>query len=182
MNTEDRGPYPPAVETPPEENAAADNAPPGTVPVGATPVETAPLEVFPPEAMPVEAPPATVGIIKPLVACVAAALVPGLGHAVLRKWDRALVFLGSISIMFALGLQLNGRLFSPDFSDLFAILKFIADAGTGSFYWLSWLRGMGIGDPAVYTYDFGNVFIYTAGLLNMLVIVDAFDIAMGRKP
>lgn len=126
--------------------------------------------------------PAEAGILKTLMACVAGVLVPGLGHAVLRKWDRALVFLGSISAMFALGLYMNGRLFNPDFSDLFSTLKFIADAGNGLLYWLSWLHGLGTGIPAAYTYDFGNVFIYTAGLLNMLVVVDAFDIAQGRKP
>jgi len=43
------------------------------------------------------------------------------------------------------------------------------------------MRGLGTGDPTAYTYDYANVFIYVAGLLNMLVIVDAFDIAMGRK-
>jgi hypothetical protein len=42
-------------------------------------------------------------------------------------------------------------------------------------------RGVAPGIPSAYTYDFGNVFLYTAGLLNMLVIVDAFDIAQGRK-
>jgi hypothetical protein len=129
----------------------------------------------------VTAPPAAGGILKTTLACIAGALVPGLGHAVLRKWDRAVVFLAAISTMFALGLHLNGSLFSPDFSDFFAILKFVAEAGAGLIYWLSWLRGMGTGDPAVYAYYFGNLFIYTAGLLNMLIIVDAFDIAMGRK-
>jgi hypothetical protein len=114
-------------------------------------------------------------------ACVAAALVPGLGHAVLLKWDRAIVFLVSIGVMFTIGIQLQGRLFSPDFSDLFSTLKFIADAGSGLLYWISWLRGLGGGEPSAYTYDFGNIFIYVAGLLNMLVIVDAFDIGMGRK-
>jgi hypothetical protein len=137
------------------------------------------MESYPPS---VQTLPAETGIFKTLAACVAGAVVPGLGHAVLRKWDRALVFLGSISLMFAVGLYLNGRLFNPDFSDLFSTLKFIADAGNGSLYWLSWLRGLGQGDPAAYTFDFGNVFIYTAGLLNMLVVVDAFDIAQGRKP
>ncbi len=122
------------------------------------------------------------GFLKTFGACAGGLVVPGLGHAILGKWDRALVFLASISCMFAFGLYLNGRLFGPDFSDAFAILKFIADAGTGSLYWFSWLRGLGSGAPATYTYDFGNVFIYTAGLLNMLVVVDAFDIALGRKP
>jgi len=118
---------------------------------------------------------------RTIFACAAGALLPGLGHAILLKWDRAVVFLVSISVMFAMGVQLRGRLFSPDFTDLFSILKFIADAGSGLLYWLCWLRGMGVGEPSAYTYDFGNIYIYAAGLLNMLVIVDAFDIGMGRK-
>jgi hypothetical protein len=122
------------------------------------------------------------GWLKGLAAGFAGALLPGLGHAVLRKWDRALVFLASITLMFVIGIRLRGRLFSPDFSDLFATLKFVADAGSGMLYWFAWVRGFGAGEPSAYTYDFGNVFVYVAGLLNMLIVVDAFDIAMGRKP
>lgn len=122
-----------------------------------------------------------VGVMKAIGVCVAGALVPGLGHAILQKWDRALVFLGSIAIMFVIGLRLEARLFPPDYSDLFSILKFVADAGAGLLYWISWIRGLGPGEPSAYSYDFGNVFLYVAGLLNMLVVVDAFDIAMGRK-
>jgi hypothetical protein len=122
------------------------------------------------------------GLPKVIAATVAGLLVPGLGHAVLQKWDRAIVFLCSITLMFAIGIYLDGRLFNPDFVDLFSTLKFLADAGSGLLYWLCWLRGMGAGSPSAYTYDFGNIFIYGAGLLNMLVTIDAFDIAMGRKP
>ncbi len=43
-------------------------------------------------------------VIKAIGACVAGALVPGLGHAVLKKWDRAIVFLSSIVLLFVLGL------------------------------------------------------------------------------
>lgn len=121
------------------------------------------------------------GVLKTTVACVAGVLIPGLGHALLNKWDRALVFFGSICVMFVFGLQLRARLFSPDFADLFSILKFAAEAGSGLLYWISWVSGLGPGDPAAYTYDFGNIFLYVAGLLNMLVVVDVFDIAMGRK-
>ena len=122
------------------------------------------------------------GIIRAVGAAAAGVVFPGLGHAVLQKWDRAVVFMTSIILMFVVGLKLQGRLFSPDFSDLFSTLKFLADAGSGALYWVAWLRGLGIGEPAAYTYDFGNVFVYVAGLLNMLVAVDAFDVAMGRKP
>jgi len=121
------------------------------------------------------------GAFKTLAACVAGAFIPGLGHALLAKWDRAIVFFGSIAIMLALGIHLQGRLFNPDFGDFFSALKFVAEAGSGLLYWIPWLRGMGTGDPTAYTYDYANVFIYVAGLLNLLVIVDTFDIAMGRK-
>lgn len=121
------------------------------------------------------------GAFKTLAACVAGICIPGLGHALLAKWERAIVFFGSILIMFGLGLHLHGRLFGPDFESFFAILKFLAQAGSGLLYWVSLLGGSGAGDPTTYTYDYANVFIYVAGLLNMLVVVDAFDIAMGRK-
>lgn len=121
------------------------------------------------------------GAFKTTVACVSGLLVPGLGHAILRKWDRALVFFVCIAIMMLLGIRLDGRLFGPEFGDLFSILKFVGDAGAGLLYWIPWLQGAGDGDPTAYTYDYANVFIYVAGLLNMLVVVDVFDIAMGRK-
>jgi len=119
---------------------------------------------------------------KTAVVCVAGALVPGLGHALLRKWDRAAVFFGCIAAMIIIGVQLDGCLFDPGFQNLYAILKFTADAGSGLLYWFPWMLGLGVGDPTAYSYDFANVFIYVAGLLNMLTVVDVFDIARGRKP
>jgi hypothetical protein len=119
---------------------------------------------------------------KTFAVCLAGACVPGLGHALLQKWDRALVFFASISIMLTIGISLHGRLFSPAFGDFFPTLKFLAEAGLGLFYWIPYLQGFGLGDPTAYTYDYANVYIYVAGLLNMLVIVDVFDIALGRKP
>jgi hypothetical protein len=121
------------------------------------------------------------GVAKTLAACVAGAFIPGLGHALLRKWDRAIVFFACIAIMLILGIRLHGRLFGPDFGDFFSTLKFIADAGSGLLYWIPWLGGSGVGNPTAYTYDYANIFIYVAGLLNMLVVVDVFDIALGRK-
>jgi hypothetical protein len=120
-------------------------------------------------------------VVMTFSACLAGAIVPGLGHALLRKWDRALVFFGCIAVMFVLGLQLDGRIFGPEFGDLFSTLKFLAEAGSGLFYWISLIQGLGVGVPTAYTFDYANVFMYVAGLLNMLVIVDVFDIAMGRK-
>ncbi len=39
----------------------------------------------------------------------------------------------------------------------------------------------GEGNVTNYGYEYGNTFLFTAGLLNMLIVVDAFDIARGRK-
>ena len=123
----------------------------------------------------------SVGFSKTLIACVAGALVPGLGHALLRKWDRAIVFFVSLSMMMALGIYLQGQLFTPVVGDFFATLKFFADAGSGLLYWIPWMLDLAKGDPRAYTYDYANVFIYVAGLLNMIIIIDVFDIALGRK-
>ena len=37
------------------------------------------------------------------------------------------------------------------------------------------------GTVTAVTYEYGNCFLIVAGLLNSLVVLDAFDIAMGRK-
>ena len=54
------------------------------------------------------------------------ALVPGLGHAVRGNGTVPLFSWEPSAAMFAFGLHLNGRLFGPDFTDLFSVLKFIA--------------------------------------------------------
>lgn len=43
------------------------------------------------------------------------------------------------------------------------------------------MRDAGAGTVTSVTYEYGNVFLIVAGLLNSLVILDAFDIGMGRK-
>jgi hypothetical protein len=42
--------------------------------------------------------------------------------------------------------------------------------------------GLGIGAMTSQSYDYGTTFLWVAGLLNFLIILDAFDIARGRKP
>ncbi len=118
---------------------------------------------------------------KATALCIAGLLVPGLGHALNGKWARAAGFFISISLMVTIGLQLRGRLFDPAFGDVFASLKFISEAGAGLLYWIPWFGGSGVGDPTAYTYDYANLFLYVAGLLNMLIAVDVFDISLGRK-
>jgi len=57
----------------------------------------------------------------------------------------------------------------------------VADVGVGLPYFVARTAGIGAGDVVAVTYEYGNTFIIAAGLLNMLVVLDAFDIAKGRK-
>ena len=112
--------------------------------------------------------------------CLAAWFVPGAGHLMLRKSGRALAFFLSVMTLFVCGLAMEGRLFGFSL-EFFGILKFLAGAGAGLPYLAAKLVGWGGGDVAGYGFEYGNTFLFTTGLLNMLVVVDAYDIAQGRK-
>ena len=60
-------------------------------------------------------------------------------------------------------------------------LAALANMGIGLPYILARVMGYGAGTVIAVTYEYGNTFLIVAGLLNMLVVIDAFDIAMGRK-
>jgi hypothetical protein len=83
--------------------------------------------------------------------------------------------------MFALGLALRGRLFPFDFSEPLVCLAAMADLGIGLPYFIASAMGYGAGDVRAVTYEYGNAFLIVAGLLNLLVVIDAYDVAMGRK-
>ena len=83
--------------------------------------------------------------------------------------------------MFACGLWLEGRLFPFEVSEPLVGLMALADLGNGIPYFIAKLASLGAGRPVAITYEYGNAFIITAGLMNMLVVLDAFDIAQGRK-
>ena len=119
-------------------------------------------------------------------------LVPGAGHLVLGKRGRALIFFLTITGAFVFGLGLNGHLYwpTPDPTasfrfDLITVLWFFTQIGSGLCYVVSYVMGFGTAPipqaAASPTFEYGNTFIILAGLLNYLVIHDAFDIAAGRK-
>ena len=124
-----------------------------------------------------------------VVAVVASWLVPGAGHLVLGQFGRALLFFVTIAGSFCLGLALQARLFwpTPDKDsflhyDLISLLWSFSQVGSGLCYIGSFLLGFGLKPrPEAATFDYGNAFTFLAGLLNYLVIHDAFDIAAGRK-
>lgn len=83
--------------------------------------------------------------------------------------------------MFTTGLWLEGRLFSFDGREPFGILLAFADVGIGVPYVIARFFDLGTGQVVAATYEHGNTFLVVAGLLNLLVVLDAYDIAEGRK-
>lgn len=123
------------------------------------------------------------------VAGAAAWFVPGLGHVLLNKWGRAILMGGAVWVCFFVGLAMGGHLFdlSTDGSSvLLQVPPMIANLGTGVLYMVSWLLDYGFADDpaqaARATYEYGTTFLLIAGLLNYLTMLNAFDIAAGRKP
>lgn len=113
--------------------------------------------------------------------CLAAWAIPGAGHLWQGRRAKGLVFLVALPVMFAIGLLIQGRLFPFDLTDPLVGLAAIADVGIGIPYFLAKAAGAGGGDVRAVTYEYGNAFVVTAGLLNLLVVIDAYDIALGRK-
>ena len=117
-----------------------------------------------------------------LAICSGALLVPGLGHVLLGRWIRGLIFTVCVVAMFLLGLGMNGKLYGLEFEVPLQIFALIANLGTGVLYLAAKYLGWGIGAMTAPSYDYGTTFLWVAGLLNFLIVLDAFDIAKGRKP
>ena len=112
--------------------------------------------------------------------CLVSWAIPGAGHLWLGR-RKGLVFLIALPLMFALGLAIRGRLFPFDPSEPLVGLAAIADLGIGVIYFAARAFKYGAGDVLAVSYEYGNAFLIVAGLLNLLVVIDAYDIALGRK-
>jgi hypothetical protein len=112
-------------------------------------------------------------------------LVPGGGHLLLKRTGRGLLLMAAITSMFVCGLMMRGAMFQPESGDLLTTLintgGFIGDVASGILYLLSQWLGYNQPDVAGAVHDYGTKFLVTAGLLNILAMVDAFDIAVRRK-
>lgn len=135
--------------------------------------------------------------LKGIVAFILGWAVPGLGHAVQKKYVRAALFFVSIFAMTGIGLAMGGKVYpmylEPPHTvfqvvlNLFkkenplTILAFFADLGNGLFYALSRLFAWSGGQLERATFEFGTAYVAGAGLLNFLIAIDAYDIGAGKK-
>lgn len=108
-------------------------------------------------------------------------VVPGLGHALQKMWGRAITFFLAVGLLVVVGAGMRGNLFRSEGGDAFAALGYLADLGTGSFYWLA--KNIEVdGSDVSHAYgDYGTRFLAAAGVLNLLTALHAYEAARGRK-
>lgn len=134
------------------------------------------------------------------VVCLFAWIIPGAGHFLVKRPKHGLVFLVLIVFLFFWGLNLGAKIYQYDGTQPLTFFAMIAQAGMGLPYFLARLIASyahahpgsmlvhfaenfryGNGNIESVTFEYGNTFAIVAGLLNFLVILDAHDIAIGRR-
>jgi hypothetical protein len=118
---------------------------------------------------------------RALIVGVAGWILPGLGHALLRMWGRALACFLTAGLLVLVGAGMRGNLFTSSGNDAFDSLGYIADMGTGTFYFLARSLEKNGADVSHATGDYGTRFLATAGVLNLLAALHAYEVARGRK-
>lgn len=112
-------------------------------------------------------------------------LIPGGGYFLLKRNGRGALLLLSVTAMFLCGLMMQGYMFAPQSGDLLTTLittgGFLGDLCSGVLYLLTVWFGYNTPDMAGHVHDYGTKFLVTAGLLNVLAMVDVYEIAAGRK-
>jgi hypothetical protein len=117
-----------------------------------------------------------------VVAAIAGWVVPGLGHLVLRRWSKAAVYFLCVGGLACAGLAMRGGVFSAGAEDLFDRLGFFADLGAGAFYFFAHQIQAAGPDVAHATGDYGTRLFAAAGMLNLLTVLEAYDIGRGNEP
>ena len=131
-------------------------------------------------------------------------LVPGLGHVIVGRARRGLLFGALVWASFGLGLAHDGRLALRDVRQpLLTTLQVVANLGIGP---ADVIARFAVYGEAAYSLSsptrasterrqqifrerarsavsiYGTAYLWTAGLMNLLLLFDVWDIGMGRKP
>ena len=117
--------------------------------------------------------------VNPLL-LVLAWLIPGAGHLALGRKTRGILFFLLVISCVVIGWQLDGKL-SWEWSG--SPLRTLVTLGTlGSGIPVLLLRYFGYsGVPEAPGFEYGGAFLVTAGLMNLLLVLDTWDIARGEK-
>lgn len=120
-----------------------------------------------------------------LIPVLATWLAPGAGYFLLKQSGRGAATAASVVIMFTLGLLMRGYFFEPQTGEMLTTVIYcggwLASLSTGALYFLAKGLGYNAPDVANHVVDYGTKFLVGAGLLNVLAMVDVWEIATGRK-
>lgn len=111
----------------------------------------------------------------------AAWFVPGLGHALQKMWGRAVACFLVVGGLVFIGVGMRGNVFTSEGSDAFGMLGYVADLGTGSFYFAAKALEREGSDVSHASGDYGTRFLAAAGVLNLLAALHSYEAARGRK-
>lgn len=115
-------------------------------------------------------------------AMVLAWLVPGLGHFYLGRRKTAVAFALIVAVTFLLGLSFQGRLYTVEEGQPLTILATFAVYGAGLLNVVARAVSDNPGGTILSpTYEYGCAYLLTAGLMNLLLVLDAHDLATGKK-
>jgi len=112
-------------------------------------------------------------------------IIPGGGHFLLKRSARGALLAACVAAMFLMGLMMRGALFQPQTGDILTTViycgGFVGDLMSGILYIFTRWLGYAQPDMAGHVHDYGTKFLVAAGLLNVLAMVDAFEIATGKR-
>jgi hypothetical protein len=118
---------------------------------------------------------------NPVVAMLSAWLVPGLGHFYLKRRLRGLAFFVLVIASLLIGVRLDGNLYQVVAGQPLTILATLGSMGMGFPYFLLRYGLHYQGDVMGAGYEYGTAFLLTAGLMNLLLVLDTLDIVRGKK-
>jgi len=119
--------------------------------------------------------------LRAALLCLSAWLLPTSGHLFLGKRFRALGFAVVLLAAFGLGSRLEGNLYRPVAAQPLSYLATIGAMGVGAPYLVARYGAGYEGRPEAQGFEYGTVFLLSAGLMNLLLVLDVWDIARGRR-
>jgi hypothetical protein len=122
--------------------------------------------------------------MRAAAAMLLALLVPGAGHLYLGRRARGLAFCVIVVVLFVAGMALDGGIYTLETSRG-ALLRMLATAGSmgsGLLYILARAGGSADGNLLSLTFEYGRMFTLSAGLMNLLLVLDCHDLALEKKP
>ncbi len=123
---------------------------------------------------------------SPWLTVILAWLVPGAGHFLLGRKGRAAIIFAVVTLAFVVGLLMRGPMFQISgvgdvLTRLIEAAGFVGDLAAGAIYFIAVGLGYWPADQPTHTSDYGAKFLVAAGLLNVLAMVDAYEIATRQK-